>query len=416
MEINPDDYIVVIISSDKEAEKKILGSLERNNDNNEDWCYAAYNSSSGGILSKPANNGEHSSYNFFLINPECLRKSDGHRACTKIASLLSSIKERNKKKICWLHIGDTIPTTTIISTLGNLEVCVEFHHSDNVSDIDKNSPPEIFMFKVCKNGQNNFQNEFKKLIEASKPTPHLIAHSLRSQILTPFVALHLALQIEPKERETYLKNLSPEDFCNEGIEVLDNKGQELIRKFSELAGTPFEKEKALSQSQKDINEFIQDYAEPLSTIFQGIINNNQINLPSDVDVLAGIEQLSRIVEEGVEKSDLIKKARLIKHDLDSVLRRLDNCKSPLTPEKRGVMKSGMEMLDSIFKELNTLKETRHLDIQAELESASKLVQKIREGVKTNLEESRLLELRDELVSVLQEPFNMIVSVTTGQEK
>lgn len=243
--------------------------------------------------------------------------------------------------------------------------------------------------------------------------------SLRSQILTPFVALHLALQMNQEEQRSYLKNLSPEDrkFCNEGIEVLDNKGQELIRKFSELAGTPFEKEKALSQSQKDLNEFIEVYAERLSTIFQGIINNNQIELLTGVDVLlAGIEQLSKIVEDGIEKSDLIKKARVIKHDLDNVMRRLDNCISPLSPEKLEVIKGGMDRLDSIFKELNTLKESLHLDMQNELDSASELIRKIREGVKTNLEETRLLELRDELVSVLQKPFNMIVSITTGQEK
>ncbi len=257
------------------------------------------------------------------------------------------------------------------------------------------------------------ENAFDYLVR--KPNSHLIA---RSQILTPFVALHLILQMEPKEQESYLKDMSKEDqkFCKEGFELMDNNGLELMRKFSELAGIPFEEGKAPSRPQKDINKFIEVYAERLYTIFQGILKNNQIELPSGDDLLAGIEQLSRLVEEEIEKSYFKKKARVIKHDLDNVMRNLDNCNSPLTPEKRGVMKNKMEMLDSIFKELNTLKETLHLDVQAEIDSASNLIRKINEGVKKNLEESRLLELRDELVGILQKPFSMIVSITAGQEK
>lgn len=237
-------------------------------------------------------------------------------------------------------------------------------------------------------------------------------HSLRSQILTPFVALHLILQMEPKERESCLKSISESEedraFAKEGLDLLKDKGSELKEKISELAGTPFEEDK--------INEFIKVYADHLSAVFQGIRYNKQIELPIGVDILAGIEQLSKIVEEEIEKGDLKKKARVIKHDLDNVMRRLDNCISPLSPEKLEVIKGGMERLDSIFKELNSLKESLHLDMQNELDSASELIRKIRDGVKTNLEESRLLELKDNLVSALQEPFNMIVSVTTGQEK
>lgn len=194
MEIKIDNYIVVVISSDDCAEKKILACLGRNNDAVEAWCYAAFDSSSK-ILSKPKDNSIVAScnHNFFLINPDCLRvKEPDHAGCTKkIAGLLEYIKRKEKKLVCWLHNSDTI-TDNDIASFCNLNDCKPFSHTHSNETADTNGP-EHFMFNVS---EENLNEKFKTLIEYSlkkKPNPHLIALSILCQ---GYLAAHGEINLE----------------------------------------------------------------------------------------------------------------------------------------------------------------------------------------------------------------------------
>lgn len=241
MEINPDDYSVVIISSVKNAETHLLTQLGRRN--RESWCYAAYNNS-GGILSKPTDNGnDFSSYNFFLINPACLRrKNDDHGNCKKIASLLSSIKERNQKIICWLHNTDTINNHEIES-LGTLSVHQYFSHADDASLAEKNGP-EHFIFTVT---ANNFREKLKVLVEYSlnKSNPQII--------LSLFLPLDIDMQalaiIPDEKKKEYL-----EEMLKEVRKLIKEEKQAngfnaaKLRKIKEEVRVPDEKQKGFSIS------------------------------------------------------------------------------------------------------------------------------------------------------------------------
>jgi len=180
VQIGTSDYIVVIISSDKEAEKNLLHCLSK--DASMSWkkvCYIAMGSCSDKIMSITNDNHKDlSNCLFFLINPSCLDKTGNHKECAnKIQSLFETIKDKKKEIILLLHDGDTIKNNNLLAAL--VKPPEKFHHSNNVKDIDSNTPSEIFMFKVCERDQNNFQEEFIKLIEAllkQRPIANTILH------------------------------------------------------------------------------------------------------------------------------------------------------------------------------------------------------------------------------------------------
>lgn len=174
MEIETDDYIVIAISREKDAETAFLKKAGRAN--TENWCYSAMGSNcENKTISKPCDleiNNNQVCYSFYLINAYCWKCHVMHQAecsCSnnrkpseKIKKLLENIKKNGKKIIVWTHSADDIPCNEIKELFDDkLSFCDSFSH------VTPNHIVEDFMLKVCKNGHDNFQEEFKKLIEAS---------------------------------------------------------------------------------------------------------------------------------------------------------------------------------------------------------------------------------------------------------
>lgn len=191
MEIKIDDYIIVVISSANESEYRLLRNLLNNP--KADWenvCYIAMNSCSNKIISNTYDTNTNAippNGLFLLVNPSCLNNvGEGEYVfCNIVKSLFDSEEIKKKDFVLWLHEDDTI-NETIMKTLNDLTKPIKFHHDNNSNpdETEKNQPPEVFMFNVCKNGQDNFEQEFRKLIECSlkrKYSPHIIALSIRCQ-------------------------------------------------------------------------------------------------------------------------------------------------------------------------------------------------------------------------------------------
>lgn len=239
MEIKPNDYIVVVISSVKNAESSLLQIAGRKNE--EEWCYLAINSSfqKVKVISKPADcaSANTNGYSFFLINPACYFLTSTHKCndkCNgKVKNLLKQIKGSNKKIVVWLHETDRIECSAIeMFFTENLVLCEKFHHSDNPQN--SNEPVEIFMFEVCKNNdKDNFQKKFKELINTcDKKKAKNDAHTLRADILTPFIPFHLFHQLENKDSNEW------QDIFKECCSVINNtdRGKNIEEKFKKLTG------------------------------------------------------------------------------------------------------------------------------------------------------------------------------------
>lgn len=242
MEIKVGDYIVITVSSEKDAETEFLKKAGRSD--GEVWCYAAMGPDcTQTTISKPTKentSNETKCYSFYLINAECWKcgKQQHKDNCScnksqpsgKIKSLLESIKKCNKKIIVWTHTTDNITCQEIKLLFNNNRTfCDSFSHLSTNHEVEK------FMFQVCKNGngQDNFQEKFIQLIKASLK-PHLIAHTLRADILTPFIPFHLFHQLDNKES---LSNDSDwQNIFKECCSVINNTDTEkdIEKKFNKL--------------------------------------------------------------------------------------------------------------------------------------------------------------------------------------
>lgn len=232
MEIETGDYIVIVISREKDAETAFLKKAGRSN--TENWCYSAMGSNCGNkTISKPCDleiNNNQVCYSFYLINAYCWKCHVMHHAecsCSnnrkpseKIKKLLENIKKNGKKIIVWTHNTDDIPCA---------EIRELFHEKLSSCDLFSHTSPnhivEDFMVKVCGNGQNNFQKEFKKLIEAFlKKKPNSILHL--------FLPLDIDMQaldlLKDEKRKKYLDEMY-KDKVNyaDKFEVLQSKIKEL---------------------------------------------------------------------------------------------------------------------------------------------------------------------------------------------
>lgn len=192
MEIKLDDYIVITISSEDDAETRFLEQAGRMNNN--EWYYAAMGPGCKNKLIKCPNgntSNQGDSYSFYLINAKYWKcndnKHDHKYNCNcksktpneEICSLLKAIDSNNKNIIVWTHNTDNIACDTINKLFKNSTPhCNSFSHQSPYHAV------ETFMFDVCKNNENNFESEFKKLIEYSlkkNSKPHLIALSILCQ-------------------------------------------------------------------------------------------------------------------------------------------------------------------------------------------------------------------------------------------
>lgn len=260
MEIKPNDYIVVVISSVKNAESSLLQIAGRKNE--EAWCYLAINSSfpKKKVISKPTDYASTNTngYSFFLINPACYFLTSTHKCKDKVKNLLEQIKESNKKIVVWLHETDRIECSAIEKFFTeNLVLCEKFHHSDNPQN--SNEPVEIFMFEVCKNNdKDNFQKKFKELIDTCvEKKAKTDAHSLRSEILTPFIPFHLFHQLENKDSSGW------QNIFKECCVAINNTGEEKDIK------TKFEKLMGLKENvSQDIKDCATERFDKLKNIFQ----------------------------------------------------------------------------------------------------------------------------------------------------
>ena len=159
---------------------------------------------------------------------------------------------------------------------------------------DKVSSLKLFNFnKVCEGIASRFQR----------------AQMLRSQILTPFVLLHLVLQMEggfdiaQEEKECYSK----------GIELLHAKDgtTQLLSCFKallDLPSSPAEKQSLehtrLSELEKEVKTFVSSYGETIKPIFKYLAEGTVSNAKETAgerksDICTAIEHLADTLEKVV---------------------------------------------------------------------------------------------------------------------
>lgn len=243
--------------------------------------------------------------------------------------------------------------------------------------------------------------------ECVKKNDKELARLFRSQILTPFVALHLALQMESDmldEEKEHCKKV-----WEDGLELIKNNGQELNAKFMELLGLSknISPNRIKPQPEKELDEFIEKYKDRLYTIFEGLSVNNTfvLNENENVDnLLAGIEQLSKIVEEGISCKEAIKKNRVLRHNIENAITRLGLFTAPFSDKREGLRKELNDLNVNLSSfDTDMIRKYFNMDMKNEFDSSIRLIQ----GYDGAGSDDKILNMIKELISSLQK----IVTVT-----
>lgn len=217
-----EQIIVIVIAPSRKPEKALLNTFNVDTNN---WACVGMNKEG-----QECEKGSYNSLLFMLIN-QCQKTKD-------IKGKLNEIYALNKNVIVYTHQNadgthQPFPSDSIITIFNEKIIdCISFSHSDK-----GDKPIEKFMSSV-----NSSWEERKKILQqiiddCIKKKATSDTHSLRSQILTPFVALHLTLEDSFNERENPKDNplifdKECKDECKKCCNDIKNKG-EILNKFLE---------------------------------------------------------------------------------------------------------------------------------------------------------------------------------------
>jgi hypothetical protein len=199
------------------------------------------------------------------------------------------------------------------------------------------------------------------------------------------------------------------EVCEKGLKLLENNGGKLKAKFMELMGLP---ENALKnenrikpQPEKELDKFIENYKDRLCMILEGLSVNNTFVLNENVDdILTGIEQLSKIVEDGIYCKEAIKKNSVFRHDIESAIFRLRLFTAPFSDKREDLKKELRDLNANLSSfDMDMMRKYFNTNMKKEIDGSIRLIQGY-DGADSNDKISNMIK---ELISSLQE----IVTVT-----
>lgn len=267
--------IVIVIAPKKTPEESLLEALEVNNGN---WTYVGMNEDG-----EKCEDGDYNNLSFMLIN-QCQPNA--------IAEKLGQIAALNKKVIVYTHQSrydncEPFPCGNI-KAIFNAKIikCDPFSHSDN-----GDQPIEKFMSEVNLAWEER-KNILQQIIcDCIKKKTTSDAHSLRSQILTPFVALHLALQDAEENKDFDLKN-ECDEACKKRAE---NDKDEKVKEFLEKNG---------------LDGKYNDLKSKIDSLCEAIADNKTDELAAFKDLYEGPEskngligEFAKLLEDAVETAE-----------------------------------------------------------------------------------------------------------------
>lgn len=175
-----------------------------------------------------------------------------------------------------------------------------------------------------------------------------------SNLLTPFVLLHLGLQMEVSMPESFWDGMNPEEksCCNDGFNILEAGGAKLKERFLELLG--FSKQgwdtviaigHPAGPLTRDLDRLIAEFGCSLEMLFRELSHNDGKNplqerssapnefkkkvklervhnagpntepaKPVELGTLEAIDELARVVEDAVVYKELADQVRSLRHD------------------------------------------------------------------------------------------------------
>ena len=222
------EYLVVVIAPDRRCEVYLLESAGWQD--GKTWSHVAIVN----MKDKPTMDSKLEENCIFVLINQCQVKE-------KIKSLLSDISKLNKKIIVWTHQtkeGNHAPfecnEIKKILNENKLIDCQDFSHP---SDIPGKG---VLAFMNSSANHNNWDKR-KKILqnfmdETVKKKDTSVAHTLRSEILTPFIPFHLFYQLDNKESLSAYKEW--QNVFKECCSAINNtdKGKNIEAKFEVLKG------------------------------------------------------------------------------------------------------------------------------------------------------------------------------------
>lgn len=265
------------------------------------------------------------------------------------------------------------------------------------------------------------------------------AYYYRYEIFLPFAFLHFGLQLQrrlqSKEKcATIFCNKMTQDSdnesdavnecCDRGINFLSKNGIELNNKFGELVKSIYtDKVKVTPKIQNDIEEFIRLYGKVLRYTFLGHTGNKKcIAWPSNINpLLADVGKIFNIVDNGVASyyKEVIEPNYTIRHDLEqNAIPRLNLFRTLQLTEQLKSLKMELNDLKIKFNKFagQNIDEYFQIDFKEEIDKATKVIHEMQEEISTSLDDTKILEMRKNLICLLENFIQKTLIVTPRDRK
>jgi hypothetical protein len=175
---------------------------------------------------------------------------------------------------------------TVINDLRHAPSTIEFSREEEGNKIWTNLEPLIDC--IVKNG-GNYNELFDKLWQCLAPKLSEVAHTLRAEILTPFIPFHLYYQLKRDQKKewngilnqahTKIKKITDGKLLKELLELKTDVNDDEVKKVKEQEAFAELKEyfsHDISECMdKDCNDDIQKFANDLEEVVNSIENESQ---------------------------------------------------------------------------------------------------------------------------------------------
>lgn len=289
-------YLVVVIAPARPKwEKKLLKKTSSDGNNDSEWSYVVVS----GDGNPKKNNGLTNDCVFVLIN-QC-------QSAKQIEDLLGKVKSLEKKVIAWSHqtpegndkdkfkpFSCESIKNKLVETLFN---CKDFSHPSDTS----NTGEYAFLGFMASFANNETWEKRKAILQSSidetvKKKAKSDAQTLRADILTPFIPLHLYHDPDNNKADDWNKILGE---CCTAINAEDEKKESIIEgKLNTLIGLK-------SNLSDEAKSFVNAAFNTLKTNFQ-IDEDGCVEKEKDMDCRETIRGFAESLEgivNSIEKED-----------------------------------------------------------------------------------------------------------------
>lgn len=176
---------------------------------------------------------------------------------------------------------------------------------------------------------------------------------IRQRLLTPFVLLHLGLQMEKEKKRSFVNEPTDEEKeCLRGGEDLLSDQKKMEQDLCELMGVPHQGKGDGPEPLKQLRQWVDDNNSELGQLFEQAVSGKKFKRLAEQKLngtLSTIEELSEIVDRAVDYGERVKKNSSMRHFLKNAVPRLTNYFAGLNKEMRSVLDLEMKDLESSFR-------------------------------------------------------------------